>query len=376
MKQILKRQILDIALLLLALFLKVVLVQAGEAKPVWQVEWEKTVEEAQKEGRVVVYFWQGGNLEKAVQAFQKKYPDIRLATIGGRGSSFVVRITSEMRAGKYLADICICGVTSPYTVLYKNNVLEPMKLAFLLPEVSDESRWWQGKHHFQDPEGKYIFVYRGEPAGSRTFYNTNLARAGEFKSYWDFLKPRWKGKMVAIDPMESAGGWRQLYYNPQLGAEFVRRLFAEMHITFIRDDRQAVDWLATGKFAIGFFLAGVPEGKAQGLPIDEIPSENMKEAVTLYSGPNGTIALLKQAPHPNAAKLFINWFLSREGQKTFQEIMNTPLDQAESMRDDIPKDPIPLPYRRRKGVEYIPMFTPDRMDAEPVVRLYKEVVRR
>lgn len=349
---------------------------AAQGKPAWQVDWEKSLEAARKEGVVSVYFWQGGNLEKALQAFRKRYPEIRLATVGGRGSSFIVRITSEMRAGKHLADICICGVTSPYKVLYKNKALDNIVSAFILPEVKDPSGWWRGKHHYQDPEGKYIFVYRGEPAGTRIFYHTKLVNPGELKSYWDILHSKWKGKIVAIDPNESAGGWRQLYYNHQLGSSFVSRLFGDMEITFVRDDRQATDWLAIGKFALGFFITGIPEAKQQGLPVDELPYENMKEPATLYSGPNGTIALMKQAPHPDAAKVFINWFLSREGQTVFQEVMNTPVDQVESMREDIQKDPVPLGLRRKKGSDYISMFTPDRMDAGPILKLYGEIVKR
>jgi iron(III) transport system substrate-binding protein len=350
--------------------------QAGEARAKWQEDWEQSREAAKKEGKVVVYFWEGGNLDKAILAFNKRYPDIPVSALGSRGSNFITRIVTEMRAGKYLADVCLCGVTSPYKVLYKQNALEPLKPALLLPEVIDESKWWQGKHHFQDGEGKYIHVYRGEPAGSRVFYNIQLVKPADFTSYWDILQPKWKGKIVAIDPNESTGGWRQLYYNPAVGPEFVRRLLSEMDITLSRDDRQATDWLANGRFAIGFFVTGIPEAKKQGLPLAELPTENLKEPVTLYSGPNGTLALMKQAPHPSAAKVFINWFLSREGQTIFQEIMNTSLDQAESMRDDIPKDPIPAPYRRKKGTEYISMFTPERMDADEVLKLYKEIVKR
>ena len=351
--------------------------QAAEPKANWQAEWESTVEAAKKEGKVVVYFWQGGNLEKVIEAFQKKYPEIRLDTVGGRGSSFIVRITTEFRAGKHLADICICGVTSPYKVLYEQaKALDPIKPAFILPDVKDASKWWQGKHHFQDPEGQYIFAYRGEPAGTRIFYNTNLVKPSDFKSYWDLLNPRWKGKILAIDPNESSGGWRIFYYNPQLGPEFVKRLFTEIEIVYTRDVRQATNWLGVGKYPLGLFLSEVPVAKQQGLPVDELPEGNMKEPTSLYSGANGTIALMKQAPHPNAAKTFVNWFLSREGQIAFQEIMNTPLDQAQSMREDIPGDPIPVAYRRKPGVNYIPMFTPDRMDAAPLLQLFKETAKK
>ena len=349
---------------------------AAETQPSRQMEWEKTVAAARKEGALTVYVWLSGNMEKAVETFQKKYPEIRLTTVSGRGSSFIVRIASEMRAGKYLADVCICGVTSPYKVFYKNRFLDPINSALVLPEVIDESKWWQGKHHYQDGEGRYIFVFMGNPAGARVYYNKNLVNPSEFNSYWDILTPRWKGKIVAIDPNESSGGWRQLYYNPGLGPNYIRRLLVEMEPSVSRDERQATDWLAQGKFALSFFSRGVSEAKTQGLPVDEFLDSHFKEPLSISSGANGTIALMNGAPHPNAAKVFINWFLSREGQTTLQELMNTPLDQVESMREDIPKDPVPPEYRRRKGVNYIPMFTAERMESGPVLKLYNEIVKR
>ncbi len=142
-------QVLVGALLALGLALTKVSVEAAEFKPEWQVEWEKTIEAAKREGKLSVYFWQGGNLEKVILAFQKKFPEIQVTTAGGRGSKFVVRLTSEQRAGKYLADVCMCGVTSPYEVLLKQaKALDPIKPAFLLPEVVDQSKWWEGRHHF------------------------------------------------------------------------------------------------------------------------------------------------------------------------------------------------------------------------------------
>ena len=352
-------------------------VDAAEPKPSAQAAWEETLRAARKEGAVSVYFWQGGNLDKVLQAFQQKFPDIRLAAVGGRGSAFITRIVTEMRANKHLVDVCICGVTSPYEVLHKRaDALESIKSALILGDVTDPSKWWQGKHHFQDPEGRFIFVYWGRAAATRVSFNSKAVNPAEFSSYWDIVNPKWKGKIVAIEPTESAGGWRALYYKPGVGAEFLQRLFGEMNVMFSREDRQAADWLAVGKAALGLFLSAIPEGKIQGLPVDEFKDSSFKEPPSLDSGPNGTIALMKQAPHPNAAKVFINWFLSREGQTVYQEIMNTATDQVESMREDIPKEPIPAAYRRRTGVEYVPMFMPERMDPQPIVKLFKETVAR
>jgi ABC-type Fe3+ transport system substrate-binding protein len=364
-------------LLALGLALTKVAVEAADAKPEWQLEWDKSVEAAKKEGKLSVYFWQGGNLEKVILAFQKKFPEIHVTTVGGRGSKFVVRLTSEQRAGKYLADVCMCGVTSPYEVLLKQaKALDPIKSAFLLPEVVDESKWWEGRHHFQDPEGQYIFAFWGRPSATRVSYNSTLVDPRDFKSYWDILNAKWKGKIVAIDPNESAGGWRALYYKPSVGAEFLKRLFGELDITVTREDRQAADWLATGKFALGLFVTGVPEARAQGLPVDEFRDANFKEPPSLDTGANGTIVLLKQAPHPNAVKVFINWFLSREGQSLYQEVMNTRFDYVESMREDIAKESIPAEYRRRRRVKYVNMFVPEHMDPAPLLKLYKDTMKR
>src|SRR5262245_5869993 len=351
--------------------------QGADTKPVAQGEWERTVEAAKKEGKINVYLWLGSNLDKVVQLFEKKYPEIKLTSVGGRGSSFITRITTEIRAGKNLADVCICGVTSPYKLFYEQmKALEPLKPALLLPEVKDESKWWQGKHHFQDPENKYLFIYIGSPSGSRVFYNHTQVNPSEFKSYWDILTPKWKSKIIAIDPNESSGGWRQLYYHPELGVKYVRKLLSDMDVTMSRDERQTTDWLVQGKFAMALFSRGVPEAKAQGLPVDEVKEAQFKEAPSISSGANGTIALMHNAPHPNAAKVFVNWFLSRDGQTAMQELMNSPLDQNQSMRTDLPLDSVPADSRRRDDLRYMPIFTPETMDAGPILKLYKDLMKK
>jgi ABC-type Fe3+ transport system substrate-binding protein len=85
---------------------------------------------------------------------------------------------------------------------------------------------------------------------------------------------------------------------------------------------------------------------------------------------------MNNAPHPNAAKVFINWLLSRDGQTNFQKVMNGPDVVMESMRVDVPKDPIPPERRRVAGVNYILMDTPERSNQEPVSKLLKEVIKK
>lgn len=87
------------------------------------------------------------------------------------------------------------------------------------------------------------------------------------------------------------------------------------------------------------------------------------------------MGLLKQAPHPNAAKVFINWFLSREGQLVMQnEYAKAMHSGSNSLRVDIPKDMIPPDVRLEDGINYVEVETPERMSMEPVLKVYNEAL--
>src|SRR5512135_2388586 len=87
-------------------------VSGGEA------EWARTVEAAKKEGKVSVFLYQRENIEAAVKAFDKKYPEIQVVTASTPAAETGPRLMAERRAGKFLWDVCICGPTTPFAVLY------------------------------------------------------------------------------------------------------------------------------------------------------------------------------------------------------------------------------------------------------------------
>ncbi len=159
-----------------------------------------------------------------------------------------------------------------------------------------------------------------------------------------------------------------------LGPKFIRRLFSEMDITFFRDFRQGIDWLAVGKFALCFFCSDVDRAKRQGLPVDTIPA--MKEGVGI-SSQMGNLALMNQAPHPNAAKVFINWLLSRKGQLALQkEMSNAGQDAPDSLRVDISKEDVPPSNKRVEGVEYMDTYTPGRPELVIVHKILTEAIEK
>ena len=157
--------------------------------------------------------------------------------------------------------------------------MDPIKPALLLPEVTDVTKRWEGKHQYMDPEGSHIFVFVGSIDMPNLFYNKNLVDPNEFKSYWDVIKAKWRGKIVAVDPRQPGRprvGARILYNLPDLGEKFLTRLFAEMDVALSRDDRQALDWLAVGKYALCLFCGNIEAARAQGLPVEEFETYRWK----------------------------------------------------------------------------------------------------
>lgn len=350
----------------------------AETKSDWKTEWERTVRAAEQEGQLTVYI---GNYGAVIEAgvFQKAFPKIKINYISGAGTDLTQRITAERRAGKYLADVYNGGGISLYTMLYQTKMLDSIRSALLLPEVTDPTKWWEGKHKYADREGEHILVYEGNvAAGAGAGYNNQLVDPKEYKTYWDFLNPKLKGKIISSDIRKVRGAgipWQFLYYSPELGPKYLRRLFGEMEVTMTADFRQAVDWLASGKYLFCLPIQGgqIYRAKNQGLPVDQFDPFHFKEGVNLSSA-FGSLAIFNRAPHPNAAKVFVNWLLSREGQTLFQKVISVPGDARNSRRIDVPKDHVPAHEQRRDKMVYFDTENPDTKDLGPLMKLLDEVL--
>ena len=288
-------------------------------------------------------------------AFQKKYPKIKVTSVVGRGFQLGQRVMSERRGEKYIPDLCITGNVTPLTVFHKAKILEPIKPLLLLPEIVNEANWFEGKHHYNDPENRYIFVFEGTPRAGDITFNTKLVNAAEIRSYWNLLDPKWRGKIVTIDPLVAGPiNTPQIFFykHPELGPEFLRRLYAETNMTIVRSDDQLMDWLSSGRHALGFGARDVDKAIAQGLPINQFVPNHMKEGASLATY-NGTLSFFNRAPHPNAAKVAVNWLLSKEGQSTWLEHNAKTFGQYDSLREDIPKDKVLDLAKRVKGGRYL-----------------------
>ncbi len=351
--------------------------QSAESKPASQTDWEKAIVAAKKEGEVRLWGDQEITHPDIVAAFAKEYPFIKAVTVSGRVGELMPRIIAERRAGKYLADLYSGGLGGrSFFDFLKTGVLDPIKPVLLLPEVVDGSKWLNGEHYYADGEKRFVFMYEGSLAGVGLHYNTNLVDLKEFRSYWDLLNPKWKGRILLYERVGvGSPSVVRFYYNAQLGPDFLRRLLTEMDLTVSQDRRQSSDWLASGKFPICIDCGDTDRAKQQGLPVDEFPHANLKEAgYEISTSGNSGLALVNNASNPNAARVFANWFLSREGQTVWQAVMNTKvLEPSDSMRIDIPKDKVAAPARREEGRKYrVTGF----LDPDPPEKLFRELLSK
>lgn len=292
---------------------------AQTTKPGSQADWEKTVELAKKEGRVVVSIPASTELRAEIEKnFEKRY-GIDVEPVVGRASNVVRKMVDEAKAGVRYVDLHMGGSESIVTALLPEGVLDSVEQSMILPEVKDPKQWWGG-HVWVDNAKRFVYstlAYQTESL----WFNSQLMKAADIRSFDDLLDERWRGKIGYLDPRTPGSGASMWSYLREIKGEEYLKKFATQKPLLSRDQRVLAEILAKGKVAlvIGLtYYSYAPFVKA-GLPVQSLPTP--KEGVYV-SGGSGHLILLKNSPHPNAAKLFINWFLSREGQEVYTRSMH------------------------------------------------------
>ena len=281
-------------------------------------DWEKTVEAGRKEGKVVASIPPSAELRKLMElSFPKRY-GIGVEFVPARGGNIIRRMVDEAKAGVQYFDVHIGGTESIITGLLPENVLEPVEPFFALPEVGDPKQWWAG-HIWADNAKRFIYAFVAYQTVS-LWSNSNEYKPAEFRSFDDLLNPKLQGRIGISDPRTPGSGssmWS--YMNYIKGEEYLKRLVGQK-LFVTRDLRLLAENLAKGKIAI---TSGI--GYSEFLPfikanLPVTPLSVPKEGLYV-SGGYGHLTILKNQPHPNATKVFVNWLLSRDGQEIFSRGM-------------------------------------------------------
>lgn len=287
----------------------------AQSKP---VEWNKVVEAAKKEGKVVVSIPSSADLRNGLEkTFSQRY-GIQVETVTARGSASVRKIADEAKAGVHFFDVHLGGSQSIITGLLPEGVLDPVADYFLLPEVKDGKNWWGG-HIWTDNAKK--FIYTSLAYSTENFwYNSELMKPEEIRSLNDLLNEKWKGKMGFLDPRTPGSGASLWSYMREVkGEEYLKKL-AGQKLILGRDQRVLAENVAKGELTLVMgltYYSFAPFVKA-GLPVRPLPEPREGAYV---SGGSGHLVVLKNPPHPNAARVFVNWILGKEGQEIFSRTM-------------------------------------------------------
>jgi iron(III) transport system substrate-binding protein len=291
---------------------------AGEAKPTAPVEWEKTVEAAKKEGRVVVSIPASTELRRGIEkAFKQRFgiePELNV----GRAASIVGRIQQESKSGAPGFDVHMGGGESMVSGLLSEGILAPLEPAMILKEVKDPSNWWGG-HIWLDNAKRYIYASHAHQV-ELIWCNTDHVKPEEIRSLNDLLNPKWAGKIGYLDPRTPGAGASMWSFLWKLKGEDYLKKLAGQKLFLGRDQRVLAESLARGKIGlvVGLsYYSFLPFVKA-GLPVKSISTPRDEMYVT---GGSGNVTIIKGAPHPNATKVFLNWFLGPEGQETYSRAM-------------------------------------------------------
>ena len=172
------------------------------------------------------------------------------------------------------------------------------------------------------------------------------------RSWSDLLKPEWKGQIASHDPRGAGAGQEVAsYLVDKLGGKFIVDLYKVQEVALTRSYSQVADWIAQGKYQIGF--AQVPDRiealKKEGVALR---AYSLQDAPGTLTGGFSVVSVFKGAPHANAATLFLNWVLSKQGQDALHRAQLYP-----SLRVDLPRDYVPDYTLPTAGLNYLDTYT-------------------
>src|SRR5581483_12434470 len=159
--------------------------------------WDRTLEAARHEGSVSVYGAALGTEsdDALVDPFVAAFPGITVQGVFAPSDQTIARIVSERTAGRYLADILIGPGSSGIPSLRPLGALAPIQPMLMLPEVLDGAGWLDGHLWWIDAAEPFTSLMYQGTLPPIVEYNTDIVPDGSFKSYWDLVDPKWKGKI-------------------------------------------------------------------------------------------------------------------------------------------------------------------------------------
>lgn len=288
----------------------------------WVEDWGRLVTAAKQEGKLSVLTVPGADVRTGFDAFEKAFPGIAVEIQSHTSPSMAVpRIAQERDAGIYTLDVALFNIQSLLSSLKPAGAFEPLRPAIFRPDVLSGGNWRDGfEAGFMDEDTQWVYNCLAD-VHNPVWINTDLVRESEIRSIRDLADPRWKAKLNFADVRSpSMSVWmaavRDRYPD---GGELLTKILVDQQPAYSRDVRHITERMTRGTFA---FATGITRPVLQEFQ-DKGQGKNIKELVLpdvqTISTSAGGLWLFADAPNPDAARLFVNWALTREGQQVLSK---------------------------------------------------------
>jgi iron(III) transport system substrate-binding protein len=331
----------------------------AQGKPA-PAEFDSIVAAAKKEGRVIVATYAGSAYRKALDDFEAAYPGIKVEQTGFQSSSrdFFPRYFQERQAGLYQWDLIIVPATEVLVQAVPQGAVDPVRPLIVRPDALDDRSWIDGfEGGWLDKRKQYSYGITSSRSQS-LWINTEQIREGEVKGYKDLLDPKWKGKILAADlRTKGSGFWPGTALRLKTGNDdLIKQLWKDQDAVLSTDARQLTEFMVRGVYPVSVgaisktilldFLA-----QGQGKQLKAIPSVELD----YLNSSNHVLHYANKAPNPNAAKVLVNWLLSKDGSASYSKNV-----QDNARRADVaPFDPEIV---AEKGVDYVKIDAEENVD--------------
>ena len=311
---------------------------------------------AKKEGQLIWYSTLIVNqiVRPLAEAFEQKY-GIKVQYSRATNSDTALKIINEARARRIQADV-FDGTNSMYPLLDAKLVASyhPKSAADYPADLKDPNGYWTATNLY------YM----------TSAYNTNLVKGADIpKTYDDLLDPKWKGKICWTNDPTPQGPPGFIYnilttYGQDKGMAYLKKFAAQQPAFIPASQRVVLDKVIAGEYplAVMTFNHHSAISAAQGAPVQWLKMEPLLQTTSLMS-------IVQGAPHPNSARLFLEYVLSEEGQKVFAAHDYLPAD---------PKVPAKIPTLKPDAGHFkVNVVTPQmaRDDLPKWTALYHELFR-